>query len=73
MKRLCFAISLIFSSSVLACIGCGQESSFTPRLLVVGLGFVALPLSLIFFVAWKVFRAQKIENSPEEKKGTLKK
>jgi len=42
-----------------ACVGCGQDQSFTPTILAVGLGFVILPVSLAAYIGWRLWKDQK--------------
>ena len=46
-----------------ACVGCGQDQSFTPGVLAVGLGFVVLPVSLAAFIGWRLWKDHKQKRS----------
>jgi hypothetical protein len=46
----------IISHTALACVGCGQSQSFTPKILLVGTGFVILPLSFVAYIAWRLWK-----------------
>lgn len=45
--------------SAYACVGCGQDQSFTPTILAVGMGFVILPVGLAAYIGWRLWQDHK--------------
>jgi hypothetical protein len=54
-------------AALLACVGCGQSDSFTPKILLVGMGFVLLPLTFASFIAWRLWKDYQYRKNNHEK------
>ncbi len=48
-----------------ACPTCGQAFAFTPKLLVISTAFFLLPITIVGFIAWKVWKGD--QNPSKEK------
>jgi hypothetical protein len=42
-----------------ACPTCGQAFAFTPKLLVISTAFFLLPIAIVGFIAWKVWKGEQ--------------
>lgn len=48
-----------------ACPTCGQAFAFTPKLLVISTAFFLLPITIVGFIAWKVWKGDKNPSKEE--------
>jgi len=49
----------LFPQIAQACAICGLNESFSPKMLLIGLGFVLIPMAFAAFVGWRVWKDAK--------------
>jgi uncharacterized membrane protein len=62
MQQLLSAFFL-FAVPAYACIGCGQAQSFNTKILLVGAGFVLLPVGFVAYIGWRLWKDSKHRQS----------
>lgn len=56
----------LYSTSLWACATCGQSFAFTPKILAISTAFFFLPVSIVCFIAWKVYKSDRSQlNDPD--------
>lgn len=54
-------LGLMFLPSAHACVGCGQDSLFSPKTLAISMSFFLMPVTIVGLIAWKLHRDAKVD------------
>ncbi len=66
-KNYLVLLGVLSHASAWSCATCGQNKTFTPATLIISFGFFLLPMALVSWIGWVLYRDTRESKESKEK------